>query len=73
MASYPTYITSHSHSMTSMIMFYDIANTAFMTSDLLALTSHPLFRKSHHFMYDINSAVSDLTSTVSVSSNPSYQ
>ena len=72
MASYPTYITSHSHSMTSMIMFYDIANTAFMTSDLLAMTSHPLFRKSHHFMYDIKSMVSDLTSTASGSSHPPY-
>ena len=63
------HITSHSHSMTSMIMFYDITNTAFMTLDLLYMTSHPLFRTSHHFMYDIKSAVSDLTSTVSVSSH----
>ena len=71
-ASYPIYITSYSHSMTSTIMFYDITNTAFMTSDLLAITSHPLFRKSHHFMCDIKSMVSDLMSTVSVSSHPSY-
>ena len=51
-------------------MFHDITNTAFMTSDLLSMTSHPLFRTSHHFMYDIKSTVSDLTSTVSVSSHP---
>ena len=72
MASYPIYITSHSHFMTSMIMFYDITNTANKTSDLLSMTSHPLFRTSHHFMYDINSTVSDFTSTVSVSSYPHY-
>ena len=30
------------------------------TSDLLYMTSHPLFRTSHHFMYDIKSTVSDL-------------
>ena len=70
MTSYPIYITSHSHFMTSMIMFYDVSNTAFMTSDLLYMTSLPLFRASHHFLYDIKSTVSDLTSTVSVSSHP---
>ena len=58
--------------MTSMIMFYDITNTALMTSDLLYITSHPLFRISHHFMYDIESTVSELTSTVSVSSHPPH-
>ena len=50
-------------------MFYDVKNTAFMTSDLLYMTSLPPFRASHHFLYDINSTVSDLTSTVSVSSH----
>ena len=70
MTSYPNYITSHSHFMTSMIMFYDLTNTAFMTSDLLYMTSLPHFRASHHFLYDLKSTVSDLTSTVSVSSHP---
>ena len=28
-----------------------------MTSDLLYMTSHPLFRTSHHFMYDIKSTI----------------
>ena len=70
MTSYPTYITSHSHFMTSMIMFYDLTNTAFMTSDLLYMISFPLFRASHHILYDIKSTVSDFTSTVSVSSHP---
>ena len=53
-------------------MFYDTTNTLFMTSDLLCMTSNPLFRTSHHFMYDIKSTVSDLTSIVSVSSHPPY-
>ena len=73
MTSFPIYITSHSHIMTSIIMFYDITNTLFTTSDLLYMTSHPLFRTSHHFMYDIKSSVSDLTSPVSVSSHSPYQ
>ena len=72
MISYPIYITSYSHFMTSMIMFYDITNTALMTSVLLYMTSHPLFRTSHHIMYDSNYTVSDLRSTVSVSSHPLY-
>ena len=50
-------------------MFYDITNTAFPTSDLLYMTSHPLFRTSHHIRYDIESTVSDLMSTVYVSSH----
>ena len=58
--------------MTSMTMFYDTTNTLFMTSHLLSMTSHPLFRTSHQFMYDIKSNVSDLTSIVSVSSDPPY-
>ena len=53
-------------------VFMTSQNTAFMTSDLLYMTLHPLFRKSHHNMYDIMSSVSDLTSTVSVSSHPHY-
>ena len=68
-----TQSTSHSHFMTSMIMFNDITNTAFMISDLLYVASHPLFRTSHHFMYDIKSTVSDLTSTVSLSSHRPYR
>ena len=54
-------------------MFYDITNTAFMTSGLLYMTSHPFFRISNHFMYDIKSTVSDVTSTVSVSSQTPYR
>ena len=53
-------------------MFYDTTNTLFMTSDLLCMTSHPFFRTSHHFMYDIKSTVCFLTSTASVSSHPTY-
>ena len=44
-----------------------------MTSSLLSMTWHPLFRTSHHFIYDIKSSVSDLTSTISVSSHQSYR
>ena len=73
MTSYPIYIISHSHFMTSKITFYDITNIAFMTSELLYMISHPIFRTSHHFMYDIKSTVSDLTSTVCVSSQPPYR
>ena len=39
-----------------------MSNTACMTSHLLYMTSKPLFRTSHHFMYDIKSTESDLTS-----------
>ena len=73
MTSYPTYIPSQSHYMTWMNMFYDITYMEFMTSDFFSMTSYPLFRTSHHFMYDIKSTVSVLTSTASVSSNPGYQ
>ena len=72
MTSYPIYNPSHSHYMTSMIMFYDITYTAFMTSDLLSMTSYPLFSTSHHFMYDINSTVCFITSPAPVSSHPTY-
>ena len=50
--------------------FMTSKNTAFMTSYLLYMTSLPLFRASHHFLYDLKSTVSDVTSTVSVSSHP---
>ena len=80
MTSFPIYIPSHSHYMTWMIMFYVITYTEFMTSDLLSMTSYPIFRTSHHFMYDIKSTVSVhtstasvLTSTASVSSHPTYR
>ena len=69
----PNLIPSHSHYMTWMIMFYDIPYTEFMTSDFLSLTSYPLFRTSHHFIYDIKSTVSVLRSTASVSSHPTYR
>ena len=39
--------TSHSDFMTSILSIYDITNTTFMTSDLLYMTSHPWFIKSH--------------------------
>ena len=54
-------------------MFYVITYREFMTSDLLSMTSYPLFRTSHDFMYDIKSTVSVLTSTASVSSHPTYR
>ena len=43
---------------------YDITATIYMTSYALHVTSHSQFRTSHHFMYDIRSTLSDLTSTV---------
>ena len=42
---------------------YDIAATICMTS-YAHVTSHSQFRTSHHFMYDIRSTLSYLTSTV---------
>ena len=44
-----------------------------MTSYVLHVTSHPQFRTSHHFIYDIKSTLSDLTSTVSLSSHPPFR
>ena len=55
----PQYLWHHKHCI------HDIRS--------LYMASHPLFRISHHFMYDIKSTVSDLTSTVSVSSHPPYR
>ena len=52
---------------------YDITTTICMTSYALNMTSHPLFRASHHFMYYIKSTITDLMCTVSVSSCPPYQ
>ena len=43
---------------------YDITATMFMTSHALNVTSHSQFRTSQHFIYDIRSTLSDLTSTV---------
>ena len=51
---------------------YDITATMCMTSYALHVTAHPQFRTSHHFMYDIRSTLSDLISTVSLSSHPPY-
>ena len=80
MTSYPIYLPSHSHCMTWMIMFYVITYTKFMTTDLLSMTLYPLFRTSHHFMYEIKSTASVLTSTASVltstasvSQHPTYR
>ena len=81
MSSQPLYLTScplclchHIHCIV------DITYTEFMTSDVLSMTSYPIFRTSHHFMYDIKSTVSVhtstasvLTSTASVSSHPTYR
>ena len=44
-----------------------------MTSYALHVTSHSQLRTSHHFMYVIMSTLSDLTSTVSLSSHPPYR
>ena len=52
---------------------YDITATLCMTSYALRVTSHPLFRTSHHFLYDIRSTLSDLTSTVYLSIHPPYR
>ena len=51
---------------------YDITASMCMTSYALHVTSHPQFRTSHHFMYDIRSTLSDLISTLSLSSHPLY-
>ena len=48
---------------------YDITATMCMTQHALHVTSHPQFSTSHHFIYDIRSTLSDLTSTVSLSSH----
>ena len=59
---------------------YDITATICITSYALHMTSLPLFRTSHLFIYyikstvsDITSTISDLTSTLSVSSNQLYR
>ena len=51
----------------------DLTATMCMTSYALHVTSHAQFRTSDHFMYDIRSTLSDLTSTVSMSSHPPYR
>ena len=51
---------------------YDITANMYMTSYALHVTWYPQFRTSHHFMYDIRSTLSDLSSTVSLSSHPPY-
>ena len=52
---------------------YNITATMCMTSYALHLTSHKQFRTLHHFMYDLMSTLSDLTYTVSLSSDPPYR
>ena len=44
-----------------------------MTSYALHVTSLPQFSTTHHFMYEIWSALSDITSSVPLSSHPPYQ
>ena len=51
----------------------EITATMCMISYALHETSHSQFRVSHHFMYDIRCTLSDLTSTVSLSSHPPYR
>ena len=46
---------------------YDITATMCMTSYALHVTSHPQFRTSHHFLFDIRSNLSDLNSSLSLS------
>ena len=45
---------------------YESTATMCITSYTLHVTSHSQFRTSHHFMCDIRSTLSDLTSTVSL-------
>ena len=52
---------------------YDITATMCMTSYALHVTTHPQCKTSYPFMYDIRSTLSDLTSTVFLSLNPSYR
>ena len=66
LSSHPDYRSYNTHCM------YDNTATICMTSYELHMTSHPLFRTSHHIMYGIKSTVSDVMSTVSVSSQPLY-
>ena len=42
---------------------YAITATMCITSYALQVTSHPQFRTSHHFMYEIRSTLSDVTSS----------
>ena len=73
MTTYTFYMTSHSHFMTPVISFHDITTTAFMTSDLLYMKSHPQFMTSnplylrHHSHY-----VCNITPNMVVNSYPPY-
>ena len=67
LSSHPDYRSYNPHSM------YDNTATICMTSYALHVTSHPQFRTSHLFIYDIRSTISDHTSTVSLSLNPPYR
>ena len=44
-----------------------------MTSYAINVISHPQFRTTHHFMYEVRSTVSDLTSSVPLSSHAPYR
>ena len=51
---------------------YDITATICMKSYALHMTSHPLFMTSHHFIYDVNSTISNITS-IYLTSRTLYQ
>ena len=66
-----TSYTPHSNFMTSMISFYDITTTAFMTSDLLCMTSHPWFMTSPPlFLWHHSHYICNITPTMVVNSYP---
>ena len=47
MPSFALYMTPYPPFKTSTLSIYDITKTAFMTSDLLYMTSHPWFLTFH--------------------------
>ena len=74
LTSHPLYLSSHTFDQFYQTQcMHDITVTMCMTSYAVHVTSHSKFRTSYAFMYDIRSTLSDLTSTVSLSSNPPYR
>ena len=55
-------MASHSNFMTSILSIYDITSTAFMTSYLLSMTSHPR-------LWHLTPCNCDITATISVTSH----
>ena len=78
-ATMPDIIFSVFLTLNTMYQFYEkklmyvITGSKCMTPYALHMTSHPLFMTSHHITYDIESTLSDFTSTVSLSSHPPYR